>query len=315
MDAAEPGESKEESRKRRLSVKHRRAARDLENIFSQDTIDWDVFLACRIRLEDLNPNFVDPPTLITTLHRAAYDNQFQIVDWCLERGGDVDARSSLGRTPLHMACDADSVRVIRQLLEHRADPNCLSLSLMTPLHISCQCGSHNAVSLLLDARDVIDVNAQDSKNRTPDLLTKDKRIIRMIAKYRTKLDQTKKQDLLNTKLARLFKVFDRDGTGTISLSEWRYTQKELAKYFACQQDIDDDNVQETFLGMDKDGDEEISWDEFRENAFDMLEGVGMNFNTVMSSVADLENSIFVESCTSRSEKATAYMKDISEFDS
>jgi len=295
---------------------HRRAVRDLETIFKEEHIDWDVFLACRVRMEDLNPNFIDPATLLTTLHRASYDNQFLIVDWCLERRGDIDARSRLGRTPLHMACDGDSVRVIRQLLEHRADPNCMSLSLMTPLHISCQSGSFNAVALLLDSTDVIDVNAMDTRNRTADLLTTDKRIVKTIQRYRNKLDQTRKQDLLNHKLNRLFKVFDRDGTGNITLEEFRQTQAELAKYFACSEAMDVDVgaiVKETFHDMDKDHDEAISWKEFRENAFDMLEAVGMSINTVMSSIADLENAMFVESCTDREDKAKEYMMNVSEY--
>lgn len=266
-------------------------------------------------MDDLNPNLVDPGTLVTTLHRACYDNQFQIVDWCIEKTADIEARSMLGRTPLHMACDGDAIRCIRLLLEHRADANSMSLSLMTPLHIACQSGSYEAVMVLLDGEGIVDVNSLDSHNRTADLLTKDKRILRMIDKYRTKLDQARKQDLLQHKLRRLFKVFDRDGTGLISVDEWNITLAKLANYFesSCECSTDGSSFSDLFSEVDANSDQAITWDEFRDSAVDMLEAVGMNFKTVMASVADLENAIFEETCAEKSKQAALYMSEVAEF--
>lgn len=263
---------------------------ELRLLFDEDDIDWEKFLEFQME-EGINPNFVHPGSLMTTLHLAAYANQAQVVNWCLESEVDIDAKSVLGRTPLHAACDGDATRCIRLLLENRADPNAVSLSLMTPLHFSCRNGNYHAVMILLDCDRTIDVNITDSKHRRADMLTKDASITRVVDRYRNKMDKKRKQDLLDYKLQRLFKLFDVDGTGRLNESEWARAQAILAEYFCA----DEDTIKAILGSTDKDDDNYISYEEFRNSQLELMMAADTPHKKLMENLTDIEHRLFEDS--------------------
>jgi ankyrin repeat protein len=264
---------------------------ELRMLFDEDDIDWEKFLEYQTA-EGISPNFVQPSSLMTTLHLASYANQAQVVHWCVTTDADVDAKSTLGRTPLHFACDGNATRCIRLLLDARADPNAVSLSLMTPLHISCRNGNCHAVLVLLESDRTLDVNATDSKHRRADMLTKDANITRAIEKYRSKLDGKRKQDLIEHKLQRLFKMFDVDGTGRLNESEWTRAQAILAEYF---EECCEDAINLILGSTDKDDDKFISFEEFRSSQLELMAAAGSSHNKLMANLTDMENRLFEES--------------------
>jgi hypothetical protein len=301
-DAKEIADALAKKKKRNdPAVKLKQQQFELRLLFDEDEIDWDKFLEYQTK-EGVKPNFVNPSTLMTTLHLAAYANQVQVVNWCLDEQADVDARSVLGRTPLHFACDGDAVRCIRLLLDAKADTNAVSLSLMTPLHMSCRNGSYHAVLVLLEAAQILDVNATDSKNRRPDMLTKDVSITKAIEKYRSKLDNKRKHDLLEYKLHRLFKIFDVDGTGYLNEAEWARAQAILAEYF---DGADEDIIAAIFEGTDKDDDKLVSFEEFRSSQMELMAAAGTPHHRLMANLTDMEHRMFEDSQVSSMQRAAS----------
>ena len=67
----------------------------------------------------------------TALHYAALLSATDALRECVRRGGDVNARDRLGRTPLHLVRDVEAVRA---LIEVGADPNSQDNDGNTPLH-------------------------------------------------------------------------------------------------------------------------------------------------------------------------------------
>lgn len=257
-----------------------------------------------------SPNFTDPSTLLTTLHRAAYDNEVQVLQWCLDTKADIHVKTTMGRTPLHMACEGDAVRSIRFLLEANADANAVSLSLMTPLHFSCRKASYNAVLVLLEADQIIDVNMTDSQHRRPEMMTQNKQISTAISRYRAKLDKKRRKELLEYKLMRLFKAFDKDDSGLINAVEWLNAQAQLARYF---KDHCEDAILLAFEEVDEDKSQGVDLEEFKRCHMNMMEAAGTPFHTLMSNLADMENALFEDQRESlqRSAKSSRALMDAS----
>jgi len=318
-----------EAREKKLIEAVKKTYLDLRILFEADDVDWDKFLFLQTKfelldsqaeskgvveasklLQECTPNFTEPSSLLTTLHKAAYENQMQVVNWCLEAKADVNVKSALGRTPLHVACDGDAVRCMHMLLEAAADANAVSLSLLTPLHLCCRKGSYNAVIALLECDQIVDVNNTDSQNRRPDMLTKDKMITRAITKYRTKMDRKKKVGLVQYKLLRLFKAIDKDGDGFINEYEWTLAQARLARYF---KDHCEEAIGVAFNAADKDGDKLVDYEEFKKLHLDMMEAVGTQHKTVMSNLNDMENMLFEDEKENLQRSATQKSEQMREM--
>ncbi|CAE8589435.1 unnamed protein product [Polarella glacialis] len=159
-------------------------------------IDWTAVLFYT-NYGGLDPNHVDKVQM-TTLHHAAFAGQPLVLQWCIQAKGDVDARTVLGRTPLHYACDADQAECVRMLLGHKADVNLANLSCATPLHVACANDSLQAAAALFQeaVSCEVDVNAEDSRRQTPEMLTKNKELLKLISDYRDGADFRRKCSMM-----------------------------------------------------------------------------------------------------------------------
>ena len=121
------------------------------------------------------------------LHEAAEKGDVQEVKRLLERGEDVDVRTtrertppdetkpaflsalestldSSGSTPLHVAASNGHAEVVALLLENGADPNAKNRIDVTPLHMAAMDGHLPVVELLVAHG--ADVNARQCANQT-----------------------------------------------------------------------------------------------------------------------------------------------------
>ncbi|CAI2347345.1 unnamed protein product [Caenorhabditis sp. 36 PRJEB53466] len=88
--------------------------------------------------------FEETPTLLnaqdadgyTALHRAAYNNNKQVVEYLLSSGAKVDSRTNEGWTPLHSASNWANFEIVGILLSHEANVNALSKGNLTALHLA-----------------------------------------------------------------------------------------------------------------------------------------------------------------------------------
>lgn len=287
-------QSEEERLARRQAKKEEHVAehqRHLDWCLRDSEVDWE-FVRSLLGIEGLKINYTEVSTHITTLHRAAYAGEAQIVLWCIKEKADVNVRSNLGRSPLHFACDGNRPRCIKLLLEHKADGNIRTLSYLTPLHICCQNNLQEAAMALLgETNQVIDIDAIDNKSRLAEALTSDKKILKAIRKYRISLDERRKAQLLEQCLRRLFCFFDVNNDGWIHPEEWLDTMTVLAEFFEhhC-----DDSIDKMFRSIDKDHNGYIDWEEFKAAHVDLLSVLGVPFRRLMDSLCDLERAIFRE---------------------
>lgn len=77
----------------------------------------------------------------TPLHRAAYENQFEVAQVLLQYGADVHALTEFKWTPLHSACKWNNARMAALLLQFGADVNARSDGDQTPLHVAATVSS------------------------------------------------------------------------------------------------------------------------------------------------------------------------------
>jgi ankyrin repeat protein len=107
-----------------------------------------------------------PPLII-----ASYYGDFEMVEWLLEQGVDVNAKSTLlGMSALYEATRAQNIEIARLLLEHGADVESgMSVDGTTPLHAAVAVQNLDEVRLLIEFG--ADVNAHsiepDDNWRTP----------------------------------------------------------------------------------------------------------------------------------------------------
>jgi ankyrin repeat protein len=99
------------------------------------------------------------------LINAAANGKAHVVRKCLEEGGDVNYRDSIGRTALHHASSGDYPDVISELLDRGADVNCQDNCDATPLHLASDRGHLETVKTLLSRG--ANANCQDNEGGAP----------------------------------------------------------------------------------------------------------------------------------------------------
>jgi ankyrin repeat protein len=87
------------------------------------------------------------------LIEAATENDLPEVERLCSIGADVNAKSSLGRTPLHRACYRGHVQVFQVLRENGADMEATENGGNTPLHLACSTRHLSVVIELLSPND------------------------------------------------------------------------------------------------------------------------------------------------------------------
>lgn len=92
-----------------------------------------------------------PDAKLSPLHQAILRRQTKIVVLLLERGADVQAPDSSGRTPLHLAVERADAAIVKELLRRKADPTKRDRIGWTPLHHAAAKNRMEIATLLLDS--------------------------------------------------------------------------------------------------------------------------------------------------------------------
>jgi uncharacterized protein len=102
----------------------------------------------------------------TLLHMAAFFGHGEMAAWLLERGAEVDARSTnaMKNTPLHAATAGRRTELAKLLLSKGADANARQSGGWTALHGAAQNGDREIVELLLAHG--ADLTARADNNQT-----------------------------------------------------------------------------------------------------------------------------------------------------
>lgn len=85
----------------------------------------------------------------TDIHLAVINADYDALLTLINKGDDVNARTSDGTTPLHYACSFGQTRCVELLLDHGADINLQDGSGYTPLATAAYSGNPEIVKLLL----------------------------------------------------------------------------------------------------------------------------------------------------------------------
>src|SRR5579875_1457233 len=136
----------------------------------------DVFTAAVAgRISDVLAQVDRDPSLLeshssdgwTPLHLAAFFGHPELATALLDRGAQIDSRStnSMKNTPLHAAAAGGKSALVRLLLERGADANAHQESGWTALHSAAQSGNREMAEALIASG--ADVNARAANNQSP----------------------------------------------------------------------------------------------------------------------------------------------------
>lgn len=96
-------------------------------------------------------NLPKPPAAPTSpLHMAALKGQCKIMEILLNKGADINAYDSTGRTPLHCGIEGTRMDVIKLLVERGADVNKCDNKGQSPMVMAVEKGLEDAVVLLVE---------------------------------------------------------------------------------------------------------------------------------------------------------------------
>ena len=99
---------------------------------------------------------------------AAYTADPEVITLLLDKGADLEARSSYDRTPLHWAALSNAEpAIIARLLAHGANVNAREVSDWTPLHSAARAETDNPAVIALLLEHGADIMARGSYGATP----------------------------------------------------------------------------------------------------------------------------------------------------
>lgn len=86
----------------------------------------------------------------TPLHCACFADKYEVIEYLLSKGADVNLRNRPNETPLMSACTFKAnIRAIDLLIKHGADVNARDNEGRTPLYATCIHGEYEKTELLL----------------------------------------------------------------------------------------------------------------------------------------------------------------------
>lgn len=102
----------------------------------------------------------------TPLHLAAFFGNLELALKLIERGAEVDARSTnaMKNTPLHAAAAGRKTELVRLLLDEGADANATQQGGWTALHAAAQNGDRSIIELLLAHGADLNARAENNQN-------------------------------------------------------------------------------------------------------------------------------------------------------
>jgi ankyrin repeat protein len=138
--------------------------------------DLDVFTLCVAgHASDVLAKIDKDPELLeahstdgwTPLHLAAFFGWAELANTLIDRGADVNSRStnSMKNTPLHAAAAGGHVLLVDLLLKRGAHPNATQEGGWTALHTAAQSGNRALAEMLL--ANGADVNQRAENNQSP----------------------------------------------------------------------------------------------------------------------------------------------------
>ena len=90
----------------------------------------------------------------TPLHEATANGHATVLDYLLDKGGDVNCRANSGYTPLHLAASSGHVECVKVLLKHNADISITDEFGKTPKQ-TAELSSKNGIVRLLKSEGTI----------------------------------------------------------------------------------------------------------------------------------------------------------------
>lgn len=118
----------------------------------------------RIAADAANIDAVSPDGF-PLLSLAAFFGQFEIADWLVDRGADVNAVSTNGAKlrPIHAAAARNAEPTMRKLLSAGADPDAQQHGGWTALHSAAKHGNVALLDLLLEHNADTSIQSDDGK--------------------------------------------------------------------------------------------------------------------------------------------------------
>lgn len=113
------------------------------------------------------PDFInqqDLDHLDTPLHEAVWKSKFDVVEFLIKRGAEINIRNRRKQTPLHYAAMIGNSKITEFLISNGADINATDKENNTPLHEAARKGRLNVVQILLSFN--ADVTIRGYNNET-----------------------------------------------------------------------------------------------------------------------------------------------------
>jgi ankyrin repeat protein len=126
---------------------------------SGDTTEISRLLGAEIDLDGLDRDGC------TGLYTATEGLRYEAVRLLLEKGANVNVKTTHGRVPLHAACCHGDLRIVKLLLDLGSDVKAIDMRGSTPLHASAENGFVYLSKMLLDRG--ANINARDGTRCSP----------------------------------------------------------------------------------------------------------------------------------------------------
>lgn len=147
----------------------------LEEISSddQEELDWSLIAAVQDgeadEVESLlsagaSPNAIDSDDKWNPIHYAARDGYKEIVELLLDRGSEVDPKTTSGSTPLSLAAGSGFSGIVELLIDHGASIDTVDRLGRKPIH---RAKNVDVMKLLLERGAGVDEETVSGQPRTP----------------------------------------------------------------------------------------------------------------------------------------------------